>query len=256
MGCKRFTLIELLVVIAIIAILAGMLLPALGRARNSAMKAKCVSQLNQMQKGLILYADLYKGVFPGPAIHAVNLEDDNPAYMPYAYLLAGYHKLVDRKILHCPSQIKYEPYGVGYATGWSWGCYAMYNPLHGWAWSGGPNSLYHKQKPVRGDYAFKVNDDPFFSLGRMKQPSSTYILADSAEIHSPGNNRRGIAVFQFSPQHNLGESAAVWLAHGGKANLSFADGHVGSWGNNELRQEEFTQIASESLNALGWEPWN
>ena len=250
MDRKKFTLIELLVAIGIIAILAGMLLPALGKARGSAMKTRCVSQLNQMQKGLILYADLYKGVFPGPAIHTVNLEDDNPAYMPYAYLLAGYHKLVDRKILHCPSQIKYGPYEVGYATGWSWGCYAMYNPLHGWAWSGGPNSLYHKQKPVRGDYAFKVNSDPFFSLGRMKQPSSTYILADSAEIKSSGGARHGIAVFQFSPQHDIGESPAIWLAHGGKANLSFADGHVGSWGNNELRQEEFTRIASESLNAL------
>lgn len=250
MNRKKFTLIELLVVIAIIAILAGMLLPALGKARNSAMKAKCISQLNQMQKGLILYADLYKGTFPGPAIWTVNLENNGRAYMTYAYLLAGYHKLVDRKILHCPSQVKYGPYEVGYATGWGWNCYAMYNPLHDWAWGGGPNSLYHKQKPARGDYAFKVDGQPFFSLGRMKQPSSTYILADSAEIKSSGDPRHGIAVYQFSPQHDIGESPAVWLAHGGKANLSFADGHVGSWGNNGLRQEEFTRIASESLNAL------
>ena len=62
-----FTLIELLVVIAIIALLAGLLLPALATAQARARSVKCLSSLRQLGVGVVLYADDNRDALPQSA---------------------------------------------------------------------------------------------------------------------------------------------------------------------------------------------
>lgn len=61
---KRFTLVELLVVIAIISILAGMLLPALRQARDTAHGIVCTNNLKQISQAMLFYSSDNKGLLP------------------------------------------------------------------------------------------------------------------------------------------------------------------------------------------------
>lgn len=69
---RGFTLIELLVVIAIIALLIGILLPALARARDSARTAKCLSNMKGLASALYNYSANWKGYFPPNITNALN----------------------------------------------------------------------------------------------------------------------------------------------------------------------------------------
>lgn len=112
-----FTLVELLVVIAVIAILAGLLLPALSQAKVKARRIACTNNLKQLSLGMRLWSDGNEGKFPWKVDQSLGGGKPNGtdnARVNLQLSLAS-NELVSTSILLCPNDARRNP-ATNFAT--------------------------------------------------------------------------------------------------------------------------------------------
>ena len=211
---KQFTLIELLVVIAIIAILASILLPALGKARDKAKISGCVSNLKQMGATYLMYAEEQGGQFINGETYRLHCEQARGSVLTGKNTFATYGGL-SKGIYSCPSDIYAFHKGRN-------DCYDA--PSYGInsMWT---NNLQTSEVMPDGT-TIKRNH---FNLSRIKRPGRCIIFAERGHGSVTPKEQEGNSHVLYS---RAAQSAkyAIFNRHADKSNMVFADGHVETFG--------------------------
>ncbi len=238
MNRKNFTLIELLVVIAIIAILAGMLLPALNKARESARKISCVNNQKQVMLGQQQYAGDFNDMMVVCANFNNKINGDPETFMTVLTRVASVTKNMDTLDKGASGYLPYSSFVCASTVGAD-SNYKSSSQI----WTGTYGMWKHRGNKDRrdktGDIFGSANDDPAdwtavnIHITRAKAPSSTFVLADTLKSISGGSDA-GKQFYTFWPG-KAAENSGVGLVHGDRANVGFIDGHVESLGKQEMK---------------------
>jgi prepilin-type processing-associated H-X9-DG protein/prepilin-type N-terminal cleavage/methylation domain-containing protein len=190
---SAFSLIELLVVVAIIGIIAGLLLPALGRAKQSARQVQCLNRMRQIGFAIRLYAEDNGDLFPRSQHSAFT-----HGQLPWGRAIASqlsHHPLAWTNLLktlyRCPEDRRDTP--------WSYG-----------------QNVYFELDPTYDDY--QGSPQTWRQSAAVPFPSATILHAE--------NNTAADHIMPHFWQTAVDAGEVAQSRHGQRANYSFVDGHA------------------------------